>query len=372
MLIAVVALTIIAGIIIVLFFQNQKIIPVTKNIPRGRSEESAEKFNAPRPPLVNPLIAEDKKSIVSDGQVLVTIDNDVIFDLFKTGRTIFDNIIRGDIVDKMSDENKTSFKNKVRFVSIVVSSDKMKIGFIIENDFVPQFKVAGIFSLFTNRIYLFPNNYPGNESINFSPNGENFLYQSDCFSLTGGCIVVSNLDTYTEKIDFNNPDYVYFKIENAEFIRWISNNEIEYKLGTELKRKSLISSKNREIYLNIYSVKDLTFSPDSKIVFDLWGLDANIQDQAASLLKKYTFSINKIPVKFKLIYDDFWLNKIEPNNGKRSNFRFYITLKGYIDGKDNKPDFGIDYDQLNDGHGPSSKTEIEDLTQSIPIKYINK
>ena len=51
-------------------------------------------------------------------------------------------------------------------------------------------------------------------------------------------LFIKDSETLAEKINLNNPEYVDVRSVDAEFVKWISDNEVEYKLGTELKRAS--------------------------------------------------------------------------------------------------------------------------------------
>jgi len=185
-----------------------------------------------------PTLSADKKSVVVDGKVLLAIDHDTIFNWFKTESQLCDGYNLTSTPDrKMFCENKTSFKSQTKFALIVVSPDKMKIGFNIESDTLSPDKVAGIFVRPANKINLLTNYYLGNEFISFSPSGTNFVYQGGCFE--GMCgLFVKNSETLANKASLNNPEFADSRSQKATFVRWISDNQVEYKLGTELKRES--------------------------------------------------------------------------------------------------------------------------------------
>jgi len=224
-LVIILALAIIAGIAgYFVFFQKQEIAPGTTSTPVSKSG--------------TPSLSADKKSIVADDKVLLTIDNDAIFNWFKTESQLCKGYNLASVSGrKMFCENKTSFKSQTRFTSIVVSPDKMKIGFTIESDTLTPDKVAGIFLRSTDKVHLLTNYYLGNEFISFSPSGKCFVYRGGCWE--GMCsLFIKDSDTLTEKVSLNNPEHVDLRNADAEFIRWLSDNEVEYKLGTELKRES--------------------------------------------------------------------------------------------------------------------------------------
>ncbi len=181
-----------------------------------------------------PSLSADKKNIIGDGNVLLAIGNDVIFNWFKTESQLCDGDNRTSVPDrKMFCENKAAFEGNARFASIVVSPDKMKIGFTIETDTLSPDKVAGIFLLPAKEVRLLTNYYLGNEFISFSPTGINFVYRSYCFE--GDCgFTIKNSDTLADKISFGDtPDHSDYR-----FTRWISDEKIEYKDGMELKQRS--------------------------------------------------------------------------------------------------------------------------------------
>mgnify|MGYP001572501398 CR=1 FL=1 len=190
---------------------------------------------------VTPSLSVDKKSVVVDGKVLLVIDNDTIFNWFKTESQLCDGYNLTSTPDrKMFCENKTSFKSQTKFASIVVSPDKMKIGFTIESDTLTSDKVVGIFSRSANTVNLLGSYYLGNQFIGFSPNGTNFIYQGGCFE--GMCgLYVKNSETLADKASLNDFESADARARTATFVRWISDNEVEYKLdklGSELKRAS--------------------------------------------------------------------------------------------------------------------------------------
>ena len=169
---------------------------------------------------------------------MLAIDNDTIFNWFKTESQLCDGYNLTSNPDrKMFCENKTSFKNQTKFASVVVSPDKMKIGFTIESDTLSPDKVVGIFLRSTNKVNILTNYYLGNEFISFSPSGANFVYQSGCFEGICG-LFVKNSETFAIKASLNNPEFADYRSQNAIFVRWISDNQVEYKLGTELKQES--------------------------------------------------------------------------------------------------------------------------------------
>ena len=209
----------------------------TNNIPPQQTPPVTTK-NPPVTTPATPPLSVDKKSISADGKILLTIDNDTIFNWFKTKSQLCDGYNLTSTPDRKTFcENKTSFKNQTRFASIVVSPDKMKIGFTIESDTLSPDKVVGIFSRSANTVNLLGGYYLGNQFIGFSPNGTNFIYQGGCFE--GMCgLYVKNSETLADKASLSASESADARTRTATFVRWISDNEVEYKLGSELKRAS--------------------------------------------------------------------------------------------------------------------------------------
>ena len=211
--------------------------PPTNNLPTQQTPPTATN-NPPATIPTTPSLSADKKSISADGKILLAIDNDTIFNWFKTKSQLCDGYNLTSAPDRKTFcENKTSFKNQTRFASIVVSPDKMKIGFTIESDTLTPDKVVGIFSRSTNAVNLLGGYYLGNEFIGFSPNGTNFIYKGGCFE--GMCgLYVKNSETLADKAILSDSEFADARTRTTTFVRWISDNEVEYKLGSELKRAS--------------------------------------------------------------------------------------------------------------------------------------
>ncbi|SRR3989339_1761483 len=214
-----------------------QVFVLSKDLEKAEQQKTADCQKA----LATPSLSADKKSIVADGKVLLAIDNDTIFNWLK----IRSQLCGGGNLTSTPDrkefcENKTSFKNQARFASVVVSPDKMKIGFTIESNMLSPGKVVGIFSRSANAVNLLGGYYLGeNEFIGFSPNGTNYIYQGGCFE--GMCaLYIENSETLDEKARLSDSGYAdaRYRTRTTTFVRWISDNEVEYKLGSELKRAS--------------------------------------------------------------------------------------------------------------------------------------
>lgn len=185
-----------------------------------------------------PVLSVDNKSTTVDGEVILAVDHDTIFNWFKTSSQLCDDANITSTPDRKSFcENKDEFKNQTRFASLIVSPDNKNIGFTIETDTLFPDKVVGIFSRTDKVVTLLSNFYLGNEFIGFSPSGANFAYYSDC--LGGMCaLYIKNSETLVEKITLSDAEYADARTNIVMFVRWISDNEIEYQQGTEVKRAS--------------------------------------------------------------------------------------------------------------------------------------
>lgn len=183
-----------------------------------------------------PTLSRDKKDIILDRKVLLEIEEDVIFNWFKKNSGLCDESnINTSTERKAFCESKVSFRSKTRFNSIVISPDKNLIGFSIESDILSPDRTVGVFSLSSSKVSILTNYYLGNEFISFSPEGINFIYQSGCFE--GKCaLYVKNSENLQNKIILSDSEYPDARTKNVTFLRWISDNEIEYILGTEVKR----------------------------------------------------------------------------------------------------------------------------------------
>lgn len=204
-------------------------------IQKEKAPSENQVSSTPRPHSV-PTLSVDKKSIDADGKVLLSIDNDTIFNWFKTESQLCDSDNINTTADRKSFcENKSSFKNLTKFSSIVVSPDKTKVGFTIESDTLSPDTVVGFFNRATNSVSLLTGYYLGNEFINFSPNGTNFAYRGGCFEAICA-FYIKNSETLKDKIDFI-PREADMR-GNYVFVKWLSDNQFQYKIDTELKQYS--------------------------------------------------------------------------------------------------------------------------------------
>ncbi|HYF05100.1 MAG TPA: hypothetical protein VEA59_02920 [Patescibacteria group bacterium] len=186
-----------------------------------------------------PMLGEDKKSIVEAGTVLFSVDREEIFTWFRTSSQLCDEANISTAPDRQSFcTNKDTFKAQTRFANVVVSPDNQHIGFTIESDTLTPDKVVGVFSRKQNLVTLLTNYYLGNEFISFSPTGTHFIYQGACFEGLCG-FLVKETQSLTTKTTINIPEFLDgARAQNVTFVRWVSDNQLEYKEGEEVKQIS--------------------------------------------------------------------------------------------------------------------------------------
>jgi hypothetical protein len=183
-------------------------------------------------------LSSDKKSITSDDVAILSIENDVIFNWFKTESQLCD----GSNIDsnpgrKSFCEDEVTFKNMTRFKSIVGAPDNTVVGFTIESDTLTPDTVVGVFYPHENRkVTMLSSYYLGNEFLSFSPSGKYFVYTSSCFE--GNCVLyVKDSLMLLDRINFAPREEDIRR--KYEFVRWISDNEIEFTLNGELQKSFL-------------------------------------------------------------------------------------------------------------------------------------
>lgn len=183
------------------------------------------------------VLSGDRKSVVVDGQVVLAIDDDQIVDWFRTKSQLCGQHNITNTPDRrLFCENKASFRTQTQFASVVGSPDGMQIGFTIESATLSPDTVAGIFLRSTGKVHFLTSYYLENQFVGFSPTGTNFVYQGGCFEARCGLFIIDS-KTLAEKASLNKLDGGE-RHQNATFVRWISDNEVEYRLGTELRRES--------------------------------------------------------------------------------------------------------------------------------------
>ena len=237
MLLLIISLVVVVGLIgSFVFSQKQKTTAPTN--PNTETTSTYTKEQTPPATETTITLSSDKKSIMENDKVLLKIDNDTIFNWFKNDSQLCEGYNLTSVIDREKFcRNLNSFKSQTRFASIIVSPDKIKIGFSIESDTLTPDKVVGIFLTTDNTVKLLSNYYLGNEFISFSPQSTYFVYKGICWEGLCG-LFVKDANTLEDKISLNNPEFLDMRTVDANFINWITDNKITYKLGTETKEVS--------------------------------------------------------------------------------------------------------------------------------------
>ncbi len=197
-----------------------------------------------------PFISADKKSIVADGKILLSIDNERIMSGFRSNNPWLCEMNQ-DWTKEMRPlcNNKTFFKEKSVFTSISVSPDKV-IAFNLDvkrsvpstygNEFLQE---VGIFSISTNKVNLLESSGSNTKFISFSPSGKNFVYRTGCFEgFSSLCdLFIKDSETFTTKASLMYKE----GMTTNKFIRWISDNQVEYEQTTIQNRKEVSELKQK-------------------------------------------------------------------------------------------------------------------------------
>lgn len=226
--------TAVAGLVAVLVFyalgpvREQAASPVAVATPS--SSPSAVPSGSPQPPVLAP----DGKSIVQNGQPVLSIDNAQIVEWFRTQSQRCDaNNIAG---RRAFCTDTATFRDKTLFASISSTPDGMTIGFTIKIDPPDADTVAAIFARSSGKVTFLTASPLNSRFISFSPSGTSFVYEDGCFEARCGLDV---RDTATLAVRARlNPPPADARTKNATFVRWISDNAIEYRLGDETKTAS--------------------------------------------------------------------------------------------------------------------------------------
>ncbi|MEO5646090.1 MAG: hypothetical protein ABIO57_03430 [Candidatus Paceibacterota bacterium] len=188
--------------------------------------------------IAAPTISSDKKDILKDGKVLLSVDDSDIFEYVKKAENgLCDSSnINTTPTRKSFCTSKTTFRAEAFFTKIVVSPTNNAIGFTIQTTELSPDSVAGIFLRLntTYKVHLLTNYYLGNDFSAFAPSGSRFAFTEKCFE--GNCgFTIMTTNTLTSVKHFGNsetgPNYV--------FVRWINDSTIEYKLDGTTKQTSI-------------------------------------------------------------------------------------------------------------------------------------
>ncbi|MBU1682608.1 hypothetical protein KJ742_01545 [Patescibacteria group bacterium] len=182
-----------------------------------------------------PVLSEDQKCILAGHEILLTIDDDSIFNFFMNSFLCDESNVGSNSEWEAFCSDREVFMSKTKFASIVVSPDKTKIGLNIESDVLAPDTVSGIYFK-DSGVHMLTGYYLGNDFISFSPNGTNFIYQGNCWE--GMCgLFIKDSETLEEKLNINAPEYLDERTVKAKFVKWVSDNEVEYMIDAEAKRE---------------------------------------------------------------------------------------------------------------------------------------
>lgn len=196
--------------------------------------------NGTTPAFEKIVVSGDKKSIHAGNEVILPVDDDVLFNWFKTESQLCDESnINSNLARKLFCESKEEFRRATQFKSIVVSPDNLTVGFTIESEALTPDTLVGLLLRSVdgnNSVEFLTNYYLGNEFLSFSPSGKYFVYKSGCFEAMCA-FYIKDVVTLDDKVTFipNEPD----ARGNYEFVRWITDDEIEYTLNGVTQKSTL-------------------------------------------------------------------------------------------------------------------------------------
>lgn len=175
---------------------------------------------------LEPYISEDKKSIMSGDDVLLSIDDDAIMDFAKTTNMPCWSLYTD---SQALCQDKATFKNGTSFDSITLSPNKDMIAFSFEFNSLPNEDAVGMLYLNreADRVEVITKNSLGDTFVSFSPNGKYFVYECNGWEGIWG-LLIKDSETLADKLEINNPYQPDMRDNTSIFKRWISNNEIEY------------------------------------------------------------------------------------------------------------------------------------------------
>ena len=204
-----------------------------KNKVSIKTEPKIETRNTQKNYII-PTLSLDKKSITADGEIMLSIDDETIFNFFKNANSGLCDAsnINNTLTRKSFCTDKSVFKSKANFSKIILSSSGNAIGFVVITDELTPDSMMGIFFPKNNtyKVHIITGYYLGNDFMSFSPSGNYFVYKEGCFEGICG-LTVKKTNTLEDIIHLGNPETE----PNHTFIRWLSDNEIEYRVGDETK-----------------------------------------------------------------------------------------------------------------------------------------
>jgi len=174
-------------------------------------------------------LSADKKTIKQGENTILAIDDNDIFNWFKTESGLC-NKSNNDSENRNSFcYDSTVFLAKTSFVNIHPTKNKKYIAIEISSKEMLPDMVLGIYNRETKKINWLTNYYLGNKFISFSPNEDKFVYSNRCWEALCG-LTIKDIGNYTTIKEINNPQYVDARSSNAIFNKWIDNNTINYTL----------------------------------------------------------------------------------------------------------------------------------------------
>ncbi len=184
--------------------------------------------------LTIPTLSSNKKDIVANEKVLLAVNHANIMNYFKTEGQLCDTYYLNNPERKAFCTDENIFKQKTQFNAIAVSADQTAVGFSVTAEVMSPDAVVGIFYPKRNDqpIHLISKYYLGNQFLSFSPNGQHFIYQHNCWE--GYCgLTVKNTATLQTVLEINNPESVDERNEKTVFKNWIDNRNISYLINGE-------------------------------------------------------------------------------------------------------------------------------------------
>ncbi|MCA9385388.1 hypothetical protein KC717_01940 [Candidatus Dojkabacteria bacterium] len=186
-------------------------------------------------------LSQNSTKIYKGREELLSIDNGVIYNFFASEVIrCQDYFLSHSPMQLEICQNENSFQEYARFREIIVSPDQKLIGFEIQSDLLESDSVVGVLDLSLQNPdpVLLTNYYLGNEFLAFSPTGKYFIYQGECWE--GNCgLYIYDSNTFEEVSAINHFEYQDMRQSNAEFVRWISDSEIEYLQDGEVTQQGI-------------------------------------------------------------------------------------------------------------------------------------
>lgn len=179
---------------------------------------------------------EDKKSIIKNGDIFLSVSDDRIFSWFKEKSGLCDSANSTTTETRTAFcTDKATFAEKTNFVFVEASPDFKTIAFILETDELAPDRVVGAITQ-DGKLTMLTSYYLGNEFLGFSPSGTYFAVKDTCFEATCGISVYDATTlSLVQKINDIPGDE---RVHSAVFVGWTSDTAFSYRLGEETKELS--------------------------------------------------------------------------------------------------------------------------------------